>query len=280
MSGAHPFLEIADVRKTYRTGRRTLGLGRRQSHTAVDGVTLTIEKGETLAIVGESGSGKSTTAKMALRLLKPDSGRVLLLGEDISRWRGEEMRERFRRRVQAVFQDPGASLNPRKTVGEILSAGLQFHKIVDRAKTETEVLSLLTSVGLTPPQEFARRYPHELSGGQQQRVAIARALSVRPDLIVADEPVSALDVSVRAQILELFAQAQRERGIGLLLITHDLAVVNAIAPRVAVMYKGRVVEEGATRDVFRSPQDEYTSALLASTPNPDPRRRSLLTPSG
>lgn len=235
---------------------------------AVDGVSFSIAAGETLAVVGESGSGKSTTGRLVLRLLAPTAGTIRMGGSALT---GVADRD-FRKAVQVVFQDPRASLNPRRTIYQALRDPLLLHGLATRATVRAEVGALLERVGLSPFAQFIDRQPRQLSGGQLQRVCIARAVSLRPGLIVADEPVSALDASVRAQILQLVRQLQREDGLAFLFITHDLAVVRSIAQRVAVMYLGRIVEQGPVEAIFAQPAHPYTAALLAATPVPDPGR--------
>ncbi len=235
---------------------------------AVVDVDLVLERGECHAVVGESGSGKTTLGRALLRLIEPTSGTVAFDGQDLTRLSAGALR-RLRRRFQMIFQDPYGSLNPRMTVGRILSEPLEVHRIVPRARRAERVRQLLELVGL--PRDAAERYPHEFSGGQRQRVGIARALAPEPDLIVADEPVSALDVSVRAQIVNLLARLQRKLDLTVLFIAHDLAVVEQIADRVSVMYLGRIVESAPTAELFSSPKHPYTVSLLSAIPVPDPR---------
>ena len=239
---------------------------RRRAVRAVDDVSFTIDDGRTLALVGESGSGKTTTARMVARLLEPDRGMLRLEGRDVTHERERGLRE-FRRRVQIVFQDPSSSLDPRWTVGASVAEPLRAFGL-----RRDVVVRLLDDVGLDPQQ--VARYPSELSSGQRQRVALARALALGPDLIVLDEPVSALDVSVRAQILNLLARLQVEHGLAYLFVTHDLAVVQHVADVVAVMYLGKIVERGPTAAVCTRPRHPYTQALLSSVPTPDPDARS------
>jgi ABC-type glutathione transport system ATPase component len=237
---------------------------RREWVRAVDGVSLSVAPGETVAVVGESGSGKSTLGRMLLGLLAPSSGTVRFRGEKLHTLRGESWRE-YRRDVQVVFQDSGASLNPRKSVGHSVALPLRWNLSLAAAEAAALAADLLDRVGL-PAAQFAHRMPHALSGGQRQRVGIARALASNPSLVIADEPVSALDVSVRAQVLRLMRQLQAERGLAYLFITHDFGVVRAVADRVVVMRAGRVVEQGPADAVLSAPAHDYTRALLAATP--------------
>ncbi len=244
---------------------------------AVDGVSFSIPKGKTLSLVGESGSGKTTAGRSILRLIEPSRGKVLFNGVDLTTLDKREMR-RYRKSMQLIFQDPYGSLNPRMTVYNVLSEILSTHKIVPHAQRRQRVYEILELVGLPP--ESADRYPHEFSGGQRQRIGIARALAVEPALVVADEPISALDVSIQAQILNLLRDLQERLGLTYLFIAHDLSVVRHISDYVAVMYLGRLVERGTVDDIFERPVHPYTKALLAAAPVPNPhleRKRQPLT---
>lgn len=235
---------------------------------AVDGVTLELRAGETLGLVGESGCGKSTLGRALIRLYEPTAGSVSICGQDITTLSGEALRSQ-RINFQMIFQDPYSSLNPRMTVHQILSEPLRTHGITHTAaETDREVAELMAKVGLSP--RFVRKYPHEFSGGQRQRIAIARALAPRPKVIICDEPVSALDVSIQAQILNLMRKLQRELKLSYLFIAHDISVVRHISDRIAVMYLGKIVEAAATEELFASPRHPYTKALLSSVPVADP----------
>ena len=245
---------------------------------AVDGVSFTVDAGETLALVGESGCGKSTVSRLVLRLIEPDRGEVRFEGRDLLAMNANELRA-FRRHAQIIFQDPYASLNPRMTVGQILTEPLVLHNLAPEAQRRERVEELLRLVGLEP--RFARRYAHEFSGGQRQRIAIARALAVEPKLIICDEPVSALDVSIRSQILNLLGDLQQRLGLAYIFVSHDLAVVKHIADRVAVMNLGHIVETADAETLFASPRHPYSRALLSAIPVPKPgARRSRMVLDG
>jgi len=263
-----PILEVAGLVKHF-PARRGLFSWRQASLIAVDGISFFVRAGETLGIVGESGCGKSTTARMIVKLITPSAGTIHLQGEDITSLGARQMWRR-RQQIQFIFQDPYSSLNPRLSAGEIVGEPLHNYAVARGQALEAQVAQLFLRVGLRPEQ--AKKYPHEFSGGQRQRLGIARALALNPRIIVADEPVSALDVSVQAQVINLMLDLQREFGLSYLFIAHDLAIVQHISHRVAVMYLGRIVELANKRDLFTSPQHPYTEALLDAVPVPDPRR--------
>ncbi len=264
-------LRAEAVTKDYVIGRSLLGKPSRVVQ-AVRGVSLSVAPGSTLALVGESGSGKSTLGRCIAGLVRPSSGRIHLAGHDVLQLTGASLMS-FRRQVQTIFQDPYSSLNPRRTVGEAIMDGMAIHKLYDAQERRARMQSLLLRVGLQP--DHAKRYPHQFSGGQRQRIAIARALALAPRFIVADEAVSALDVSVKAQVLDLLADLQDEHGLTYLFISHDLGVVRHFADRVAIMSAGELVEEGECDQIFEAPRHEYTRKLIAAVPRPDPARRRL-----
>ena len=262
-------LEVHDLVKHFPADRNLFGRPTAFVR-AVDGVSFHVDTGETLALVGESGCGKSTVSRLVLRLIEPDAGHIRFDGHDLLAFNADDLRA-FRRSAQLIFQDPYASLNPRMTVGQILGEPLALHDLVPPSGRRARVEELLTLVGLEP--RFARRYPHEFSGGQRQRIAIARALAVEPKLIICDEPVSALDVSIRSQILNLLRDLQDRLGLSYIFVSHDLAVVKHIADRVAVMNLGAIVETAETQGLFASPRHPYSRALLSAIPVPRPQAR-------
>ena len=263
-------LQAIDLVKHFATGSTGI-LGRATNIVqAVDGVSFSLPKGKTLGIVGESGCGKSTLARLVTRLIEPSSGSVILDGVDITKLSGKALRE-MRRKLQIIFQDPYSSLNPRHSIGQIIGDPMRIQGIVSRTNEKAEVQDLMQRVGLNP--EHYNRYPHEFSGGQRQRIGIARALSLQPSVIVADEPVSALDVSIQAQILNLLENLQKDLGLSFVFIAHDLSVVRHIADQVAVMYLGKIVEVGDAATVYSNPAHPYTKALLSAVPVANPSMR-------
>ncbi|MGE0352308.1 MAG: ABC transporter ATP-binding protein [Gemmatimonadales bacterium] len=269
-----PLLAVQDLVKHYEGSGL---LQKTAAVRAVDGVSFEVGRGETLALVGESGCGKSTVGRAILRLTEPSAGQIHFEGDDLLRLGREALRRR-RRQMQIIFQDPYSSLNPRMSIGNAIAEGIRIHRLAPAREIPARVAALLEEVGLDP--SYASRYPHEFSGGQRQRIGIARALAVEPSFIVCDEPVSALDVSVQAQVLNLLADLQARRGLSYLFIAHDLAVVRQIAHRVAVMYLGKLVEVGPTEALLSAPAHPYTRALLSAVPEPDPnlqRQRIILS---
>ncbi|AGP51920.1 ATP-binding cassette domain-containing protein [Streptomyces rapamycinicus] len=273
---ATPVLDVRDLVKHHPAGRKPLA--RRGGHriTSVDGVNLTLRHGETLGLVGESGSGKSSLARLLTAVDRPTSGEITVLGRRLDLLRGRRLRE-MRRNIQLVFQDPYTSLDPRMTVYDIVREPLLIHReVAPRAGHRARVAELLELVGLSP--DHGGRRPHEFSGGQRQRIGIARALALHPSILICDEPVSALDVSVQAQIVNLFTALRGELGISYVFIAHDLAVVEHVADRIAVMRQGRIVETGTVADIYESPRHPYTQELLASSPDMEPALRGRAVP--
>jgi oligopeptide transport system ATP-binding protein len=268
VNGAAPLLEVTDLVKHFPVKRGTLIEREVDQVRAVDGISLRVERGETLGLVGESGSGKSTACRAILQLIKPTSGSVKFEGGEIAGLSWRQMRP-LRREMQMIFQDPYASLNPRKRVGQIVGDPLKIQGVASRSDLRRQVQELLERVGLSP--EHYSRFPHEFSGGQRQRIGIARALALKPKLVICDEPVSALDVSIQAQIVNLLDDLQDEFGLAYLFVAHDIGVVRHISDRIAVMHEGKIVEQGGADEVCENPRDEYTKKLLAAVPIPDPR---------
>lgn len=265
-------LEVNDLKKHFPINAGFIIQRQVGAVKAVDGISFSVMRGETLGLVGESGCGKSTTGRTVLQLYKPTAGSVRFEGQELTSLPNSQMRL-MRREMQIIFQDPFASLNPRMTVGSIVSEPLVIHKLYpNKAERQEYVESLLERVGLNP--YFINRYPHEFSGGQRQRIGIARALALQPSFIVADEPISALDVSIQAQVVNLMEDLQKEFGLTYLFIAHDLSMVRHICSRVAVMYLGKIVEMGPTKDVYNNPLHPYTQALLSAVPEPDPSKEA------
>jgi oligopeptide/dipeptide ABC transporter ATP-binding protein len=264
-------LEVKDLKKYFRVGREAL--------KAVDGISVEIKKGETLGLVGESGCGKTTVGRVLVRLYEPSGGKILYNGDDITKVKGQDTK-RLHRKMQMIFQDPQASLNPRMVIGDSIAEGIDIHGLArDKRERLDRVHELLETVGLN--REHANRFPHEFSGGQRQRIGVARALAVDPEFIVADEPVSALDVSIQAQVINLMRRLQEERGLTYLFISHDLSVVKYISDRIGVMYLGQLVEMADSDELYQNPLHPYTRALLSAVPVPDPdyeteRERTVL----
>ena len=270
-------IEVQGLAKHFPLGGSPLV--RRRVLRAVDDVSFELRPGTVTALVGESGSGKSTVARLISRLYEPTEGRILFRGEDVSKVRGRRALVRYRSQVQMIFQDPFASLNPVKRVHHHVARPLLIHGLASRRDVSARVQELLASVGLVPPDEIAQKYPHQLSGGQRQRVAIARALAVEPAVILADEPISMLDVSIRLGILNLMLDLKQERDIAFLYVTHDIASARYVADEVLVMYGGQIVEQGATDDVLQTPLHPYTRLLLSAVPDPEAGLRQERLPS-
>ena len=276
MGNREVIVSIDHLKTYFQVGK---GLGKRQVVKAVDDVSLDIYRGETFGLVGESGCGKSTLGRTIVKINEPTAGRILVKGEDITNLSGAELKK-FRKDIQLIFQDPYASLNPRMTVGEIIREPMVIHQVFPTRREQDErVVELLETVGLKP--DHIRRYPHEFSGGQRQRISIARTLALNPEFIVCDEPISALDVSIQAQIINLLKRIQKAWGIAYLFIAHDLSMVKHISDRIGVMYLGQMVELGDSRELYERPMHPYTQALLSAVPIPDPvigkvKRRIML----
>lgn len=261
-------LEIKNLKKWFVSNKS--GIGKKEMIKAIDGISFTVKKRETLSLVGESGCGKTTTGKVVLKILEPTSGSILFKGEDISKLHRKKMMK-YRKKMMIIYQDPFGSLDPRMTVKKTIMEPMEVHKIGTKKEREERVIELMEKVGLSP--DYKNRYPHEFSGGQRQRIGIARALATNPEFIVADEPVSALDVSIQAQIINLLKDLQKEFGLTLLFISHDLSVVKHISNRVAVMYLGKIVEIAKKKELFDNPKHPYTLALLSAIPIPNPKAK-------
>jgi len=275
MAGKQKLVEIKNLKQYFNVGKPNMV-------KAVDGITFDIYKGETLGLVGESGCGKSTTGRTIIRLYNATGGEVLFNGENVHGRKSRKELKKFNRKMQMIFQDPYASLNPRMTVADIIAEGIDIHGLAkNNAERMEQVYSLLETVGLN--REHANRYPHEFSGGQRQRIGIARALAVKPDFIIADEPISALDVSIQAQVVNLMKKLQEDKGLTYLFIAHDLSMVKYISDRIGVMYFGRIVELANANDLYANPIHPYTKSLLSAIPLPDPnyernRKRIIYDP--
>ncbi|MEM2614793.1 MAG: ATP-binding cassette domain-containing protein [Nitrososphaerota archaeon] len=269
-------IEVVNLKKWFplRTGFLSTLIKKELYVKAVDSISFDIRKGEIFGLAGESGSGKTTTGKLLIRLLKPTDGKILFKGEDVSKYPESKLKS-YRKKVQIVFQDPYESLNPRMLVEDILSEPLLVHGVIDTKEISEKIYNVMEAVKLTPPEEFLQRYPHELSGGQRQRVATARALMLDPEFIVADEPVSMLDVSIRAEVLNVILDLREKYNVTFLFITHDLALARHICDRIAVMYLGKVVEMADVDNIVYDPLHPYTKALIEAVPVPDPTARRI-----
>ncbi len=278
-----PLVEVKDVMKYFPVQKsfiETLLSGKGEFVRAVDRISFTINRGEIFGLVGESGSGKTTAGRLLIRLIDPTSGEIKFDGQNIENLDEAELQQ-FRRRAQIIFQDPAAALNPRMTVGQAIKHALDIHKIGSETERQEEVLRMLKRVGMTPPENFYNKYPHQLSGGQRQRVVIGRAMILQPEFVVADEPIAMVDVSIRAQILDLMLSLKQELGLTYVFITHDLATANYFCDRIAIMYLGKIAEVGLKNEVFKSPKHPYTVALMSAIPVPDPKHKpERLIPKG